>query len=272
MSKKKISIIIIKLNGTKKEIQINKCKLTDISKKAFFKKINKGKEDFEKYCEWVINDKYKITIWGWKDGKYNQINKFELPDPEDIDLYYGDIIFLKTNLKDNLLSLSLKKFNLFYNNAFGGFETLGSDDSDTESDISAYISDDGFIVNSNIENDLNSESEESSFESDCTTSESECSYVPYDSDESDADERSQFEEAKDTSDYRENESDEDMNDTSDISENESDEDLDDTEGDNDADEDLNTSDNDADEDVNTSDNDADEEMNNTSENSENDEN
>ena len=86
---------------------------------------------------------------GWKDGNAGNENKTEIPPPEDIDLYFGDLVFIKS--KDNIVvDFTKKDYNLFYEKSFGGFESLGSSDSEDSQDEeeNEYDSDDSFIDNS----------------------------------------------------------------------------------------------------------------------------
>ena len=154
-------------------ININNLELDNI--KSLFKKT--GTKNFERHCDYDMGN-YVISIFGWKSGKSGTENKTELPPPEDIDLYFGDILVIKTsnlnNKYDNrkIEPLSIDEYKEFINKAFGGFESLG--DSDTESDTidDKYDSDDSFIVNSDEVDDTDNYSdEEEEFKSEDETSE-----------------------------------------------------------------------------------------------------
>lgn len=110
--------------------------------------LNKGKGEITKYSAWIL-DEFVISLMGWKDGNAGNENKTEIPPPEDIDLYFGDLVFIKS--KDNIVvDFTKKDYNLFYEKSFGGFESLGSSDSEDSQDEeeNEYDSDDSFIDNS----------------------------------------------------------------------------------------------------------------------------
>lgn len=74
--------------------------------------------------------KYKgatLTLWGWEEGKAGTENKHELPPPHDEALFFGDIVVTST-----AGDLTVETWSEFYDAAFGGFEDLGSEDSETE--------------------------------------------------------------------------------------------------------------------------------------------
>ena len=83
--------------------------------------------------------KYKeqtLTLWGWKDGKAGTENKHELPtlaSAEDAPLLFGDAIIVGAG------DFTEEQYAVFYDEAFGGFEDLGStggdaDDADADAD------------------------------------------------------------------------------------------------------------------------------------------
>jgi hypothetical protein len=190
----KKTCIILRTTGTiieksiKSNLNINNIALHDI--KNLFKKF--GTNKIERQCDYCL-DSYNISIFGWKSGKAGYENKTELPPPEDTDIYFGDILVIKSVSKTNneqerdIVSLNKKEYNEFIEKAFGGFESLG--DSDTDSDIKndKYDSDDSFIVNSDeIENIDQISEEEEEFISDDETSEEEHFSLGSDSDEFDS--------------------------------------------------------------------------------------
>jgi hypothetical protein len=71
--------------------------------------------------------KYKeksLTVWGWKDGKAGTENKHELPPTatgEDMPLLFSDAVVVGTS------DFTDKDYDAFYEEAFGGFEELGSE-------------------------------------------------------------------------------------------------------------------------------------------------
>jgi hypothetical protein len=68
-----------------------------------------------------------ITVWGWKEGKAGTENKHELPPPLDEILLFSDALVTSSSGV-----LTVEGWKEFYNAAMGGFEDLGSEDSDSE--------------------------------------------------------------------------------------------------------------------------------------------
>ena len=153
-TKKNIIIIDKNSNINQKLIDIDNINIENIDNILEKKiKLNRGKGDLLKYAGWKL-DEFVIILLGWKNGIAGNENKTDLPPPEDNDLYFGDIVFIKT--KDNLIeNFTIDDYNYFYDKAFGGFESLSSSDSDDdiEDEENEYDSDDSFIDNS--EQDIN---------------------------------------------------------------------------------------------------------------------
>lgn len=72
-----------------------------------------------------------IHVFGYKTGKAGTENKNELPPPHDKILLFGDIVMIMTKA-NQMVSLGTSDFQKFYDDANGGFEELGSQDSETE--------------------------------------------------------------------------------------------------------------------------------------------
>jgi hypothetical protein len=71
-----------------------------------------------------------LVLWGWREGKAGTENKHELPPPHDEVLLFGDAIVVVDGGGD----LTVEDWSVFYDAAFGGFEDLGSEDSEEEDD------------------------------------------------------------------------------------------------------------------------------------------
>lgn len=80
-----------------------------------------------------------VFLFGWTNGKHSQINKHEFAPPYDTDLFFGDVVVLNT--KDNdMKNISIQPFNVnhyndLYEHLFGGFESVGSQDSEYDEDF-----------------------------------------------------------------------------------------------------------------------------------------
>lgn len=72
-----------------------------------------------------------LTVWGWREGKADTENKHELPPPHDEGLLFGDVIVTGPAGIDFTVDL----WTQFYDAAFGGFEDLGSEDSECEVEV-----------------------------------------------------------------------------------------------------------------------------------------
>ncbi len=82
---------------------------------------------------------YQYAFYGYQesqdnDGNNLSINKHDLPPPIDQILIYGSIFVLKREAKNNdkIVTLSLTEYQDLYDDLFGGFESLGSQDTDEE--------------------------------------------------------------------------------------------------------------------------------------------
>lgn len=123
----------IRLNRLGEPEEINYQDLNDLKTKFIIS--GKNLKEYE-YLD------FNIYFLSFINGDEKIINKTELPPPFDEKLFYGDIIFFK---KDN--NLSVKDYQTFYEEAFGGFEDLDDtllEDELTEEDDYDY--DDSFIA------------------------------------------------------------------------------------------------------------------------------
>lgn len=108
----------------------------------------KGSGNLEREVDFDYKDT-TISLYAWIDGKAGRENKHELPPPVDNELYFGNIYLFK-HLDGTLLDFTKKEYDEFYENSFGGFEDIGSEDSeysedeegDTGEDLKDFIVDD----------------------------------------------------------------------------------------------------------------------------------
>lgn len=130
------SIVIVEKTGTLKNLKWKVFNAEDIYKKAGFK-TNKG---FAEQTQWNIElqdgSKYYIKLFAKKEGRANQENKYDMPPPVDKDLYFGSCVLI--NYKDaegiEVSDLTKSQWEKCYEHLFGGFESLGSEDSEEEKD------------------------------------------------------------------------------------------------------------------------------------------
>ena len=160
-----VKVVVIDKNSNKKSTVLN------YEQAEFYKKCNyRNNNNFDVRHTWEFKDNgetYYISVFAKDKGRANSENKYDLPPPIDSILYYGTLLLVKTFNKnnfenDNLDNLSLEEWEKCYEKLFGGFESLGEDDSE-EPDELDDISDsektkegyhkDGFVVDDDDEDD-----------------------------------------------------------------------------------------------------------------------
>ena len=72
-----------------------------------------------------------LHLFAYKTGKAGTENKHDLPPPHDTGLFFGEAVILATKA-NVLVSFSTTDYPKFFNDANGGFEDLGSEDSEEE--------------------------------------------------------------------------------------------------------------------------------------------
>ena len=78
-----------------------------------------------------------LTLFGYIEGKAGTENKHDLPPPNDETLCFGDILVIackKPATWKTPVSFTLAQYEAFYQKQFGGFDDIGSEDSDTDSE------------------------------------------------------------------------------------------------------------------------------------------
>lgn len=76
-----------------------------------------------------------LTVFGYKDGKAGTENKHELPPPFDNVLLFGDALLIASANPSNYtkpISFKTDEYETFYTKSFGGFDDIGSEDSEDE--------------------------------------------------------------------------------------------------------------------------------------------
>lgn len=177
----------IKTINLDKDISVNKLDISLIDKVY-----TKGIGNISRECDYEWDDVI-ISIFSWTNGKEKYINQHDLPPPIDNELYYGDIIIIKH--VDNVISdFTEEEYNRFYEESFGGFDDIVSDES-ISSDEDPTQSDLDFIASDNESSGHQSTSEEEAETSDNYSDSEELSYCSYVSD-SDTLEESMYETSK----------------------------------------------------------------------------
>jgi hypothetical protein len=120
------SAILIDKNGEVKNIKINNpLDITELYKKCGFRNEN----SFELCGTYDLGNKVIIELYGKKDGKSGSENKYEFPPPNDNLLLFGSCLLMTKNEKEYGV-LNSELWEKIYEKLFGGFESLGEEDSE----------------------------------------------------------------------------------------------------------------------------------------------
>ena len=155
---KSLNIIIVEKNGTLKSLAIKDFKENELFKKGGFKK----EDGFVKQVDWNV--------------KYNS-NKYDFPPPIDTKLFFGNCVIvakIKGVTNANYINLTLEMWEKMYENLFGGFEDLAVTAVEDEEEIDeladipkdkktkqGYLKD-GFVVDSDGEDESEYETDDDS--------------------------------------------------------------------------------------------------------------
>lgn len=130
-----VGILIVEKNGNIKPLMWKKFIEDDIYKKAGFK----NSQSFELQTTFKtssINNKLKtqyiIDVYGKKEGRANQENKYEFPPPIDNVLFFGSCILISRDNDNNPITLKENDWEKIYEALYGGFEDIGNDNDDDD--------------------------------------------------------------------------------------------------------------------------------------------
>jgi hypothetical protein len=149
------TVVIVDKKGELSETRADT--VNDLYKKAGLK----TDTDFELIHKWVISDDEDTTIiglYGKRSGKPNTENKYEFPPPQDELLLFGKCILVKLS-KDGLLNLTVAEWEDIYDNLYGGFEDIESEEDEVSEDEELEEADLEFIDDGE-EEDIELEEEE----------------------------------------------------------------------------------------------------------------
>ncbi len=183
MSPQSLVIIIVEKSGDLKLLNVKDYKEDELFKKCGFKKA----DGFIKHVDWPVKidgNRYNISMYGKLDGKANTENKYDFPPPVDTKLFFGACVLVgsvKNTKETSLCNLTLELWNKIYEKLFGGFENLALTVLEDEYEIDELLAipaskktkkggylKDGFVVDTDEDEDENSddESEEGSVDFD----------------------------------------------------------------------------------------------------------
>lgn len=160
------TVLLVEKSGSIKEINIKSYNEEELYKKAGFKLT----DGFELQTKWEVKlDKnYTVLLYAKGKGRAGQENKYDFPPPVDQKLFFGSCLLV--NVSDDNVAQDLKEseWEKIYEHLFGGFEDIGSEDSEVSEDTdenlpktkTGYVKD-GFVVD---DNELYDDSEESTEE------------------------------------------------------------------------------------------------------------
>jgi hypothetical protein len=157
-----VSVVVVNKTGVLKDRTIKQYDETVLYKEAGFK----SGDGFALQTIWKkesINRGFSVSLYAKVKGKAGQENKYDFPPPVDSVLYFGSCLLIATSPDGSKTDLHVKDWIAIYEHLFGGFEDIGSQDSEEESedDLSdpdvprtkeGYVKD-GFIVDDEDEED-----------------------------------------------------------------------------------------------------------------------
>ena len=161
-----LTIILVEKNATLKTLTVKDFKESDLFKKCGFKK----SEDFQKQTQWICNG-YEISVYGKKNGRANNENKYDFPPPIDSIVFFGTCCIVAKKL-GKMENLTLDLWEKIYEKLFGGFEDLSLTalEDEEEKDELEFVAKehktkhgylkDGFVVDSDAEEESTAETEE----------------------------------------------------------------------------------------------------------------
>lgn len=177
------NIVIVEKSGNLKTVQLKDFSPETICKKAGIKSI----EGFKLQHTWGADDELDqtISLYAKTTGRAGQENKYDFPPPVDERLFFGSCALVGRNAETGEpVDLDEEMWEDIYEFLFGGFEDIGSEDSDddeddvdTEDEVDKLkqsgvvvertkqgYAKDGFIVEDDEEDEFEPESEESESE------------------------------------------------------------------------------------------------------------
>ena len=163
-------IVIIDKTGIIKETNIKEYNSSELYKKANFK----SAEGFSLQHKWIVGTNQQIAIYGKKNGKAGQENKYDFPPPIDNVLFFGGCVLVSECIVEpnKINDLRITEWKAIYEKLMGGFEDLKDtdeevDDDDEEEDDkepNEYVCDDFLVEDDDIDYDdlsvVNEEEEE----------------------------------------------------------------------------------------------------------------
>jgi hypothetical protein len=162
------SIIIVEKLGTIKQVSMKSVVETELYKKAGLK----AADGFKCFTTWSVEytkQQYTISLYGKTTGRANYENKYEFPPPVDNTLFFGNCILIAKSSEGAIVDLTEDMWEKIYETLYGGFEDIGEEDSECESDSdieevgkrtkNGYVKD-GFVVDDDEDDDEDEDEDE----------------------------------------------------------------------------------------------------------------
>jgi|LauGreDrversion4_2_1035121.scaffolds.fasta_scaffold30214_2 hypothetical protein len=132
-----VNVLIIEKNGEIRPLKIKEYVESDLYKKAGFKSV----EGFRLQTSWAVHvegTEHKVLLFAKSTGKAGSENKYDFPPPVDSTLFFGACVLVGMKAGQPA-DLTVDQWLKFYEFLFGGFEDIGSEDTelDTEDEIEA---------------------------------------------------------------------------------------------------------------------------------------
>lgn len=126
-----VQVVVLAANGDSRTLKTTA--FTGGATGAGIAKALRKKTPAELVGTYTTKSGQKLSVWGWKTGKAGTENKHELPplpDGADEGLLFGDAIITAD------ADYTVEQWEVFYDEAFGGFESLDSNsEADEEEDF-----------------------------------------------------------------------------------------------------------------------------------------
>lgn len=133
----------------------------ELYKKCGFKKA----DGFNEVGRWKLADGLEIAVYGRTDGKAGSENKFEYPQPIDKQLFFGNMAVVAM-MNGSHVDLDINHWGEIYAELMGGFEDVGSEDSEEEEEEDEILDEEeeltthGYVKDDFIVEDESEEEEE----------------------------------------------------------------------------------------------------------------
>ena len=153
---------------------VGKTSKDGLSVSVLYKKCGFKKQDgFEEVGHWQMDDGLDVFVYGRKEGKAGSENKFDFPPPIDKQLFFGNMAVV-ASMNGVCVDLDVNHWGEIYSELMGGFEDIGSEDSEEEEEEDEEIpiedqTSHGYLKDDFVVEDEGEEEEEYVSEEELTT-------------------------------------------------------------------------------------------------------